>query len=129
MPTLLYVDDSRTAHAYMQQILIFQLPDWTMDVAFTVDEALAKIEQSTPDLVVTDQHLGRKPEDKKGSDLVRLLREHRRPDLRNVRIAIHSSDPKVRWLQVKADGFLVKPVNPLEFKGFVAWLMSRPLPR
>jgi putative two-component system response regulator len=77
-------------------------------------EALDRVRQRTPDLIVTDLHMPQMG----GKELIRRLRElpvlHEKPIM--VVTADESRASKIQLLQTGADDFIVKPIDPGEFQ-------------
>jgi twitching motility two-component system response regulator PilH len=106
--TILLVDDSPTEIKRMQQAL--QGKGYNLVSAVDGEEALQKIAQQKPDLVLLDVILPKK----NGFQVCRQLKTS--PDTQNMKIVLISSktqDTDRFWgLKQGADEYLTKPVSP-----------------
>lgn len=114
MTTVLIVDDSRLARDMVGSILAALHPDWTVISAVSADDALARIEQATPEVALVDVNMPGMD----GLTLAGLLRE-RFPDLR---IAILTANVQ-ESLRRKADTlgcvFIPKPATADKIRAFL----------
>ena len=110
MATILFCDDNPRIQRLFTAI--FATTEHRVVVAGDAREALAEVERSRPDLVITDNAMP----GQSGMELVAALR--RRPELASVPIVMLSASTEARReeeaLAVGATGFLRKPFSPEE---------------
>ena len=119
-PSVLIVDDEPS----VREFLAFVLEDEGFEVATACDgcEALKKVEQKPPDLIVTDLMMPQMD----GYDLIDHLRQERAP----VKAIIAMSAINVaRGRQLEADLFLAKPFEVEQVVTSVQSLLECPPPR
>lgn len=96
---------------------------YTVTTARTVDEALAVVEVSVPDLILTDTRI----EGGDGFQFVRRLKEH--PEWSQIPIVFLASDKaienKVRSLELGVEDYLTKPIFVRELLSRVQLLLQR----
>lgn len=96
---------------------------YTVTTARAVDEALAVVEVSVPDLILTDTRL----EGGDGFQFVRRLKEH--PEWSQIPIVFLASDKaienKVRSLELGVEDYLTKPIFVRELLSRVQLLLQR----
>lgn len=94
---------------------------FSVQEAASGEEALAKLEQSPPDLVVLDLKLPGVD----GYSVCRRLRD-RHPEVAIIMLTARSQDlDKVLGLELGADDYVVKPFNPLELTARVRAVLRR----
>jgi putative two-component system response regulator len=118
-PTILVVEDD----ARVRNVLSEHLTSLGYGIvkAASAEEALHKLESTTPDLVLTDVHMG----GMNGIELCARLKRDARFQLTPVIILTGQSDLKARvaGLAAGADDFFAKPFNLLEIRTRVAALL------
>lgn len=57
MTTVLVVDDSRVSRLLSRQIILSKHPDWIIEEAASGEEAVARVQTVTPDLVLLDLNM------------------------------------------------------------------------
>jgi putative two-component system response regulator len=117
--TVLVVEDD----ACIREVLTEHLTDLGYGVIATAsaEEALQKVEKTTPDIVLTDVHMG----GMSGIDLCARLKHDQRFQLTPVIIITGHSDldARVAGLAAGADDFFAKPFNLIEIRTRVAALL------
>jgi putative two-component system response regulator len=117
--TVLVVEDD----AQIREVLTELLTDLGYRVITTAsaEEALQRVEETTPDLVLTDVHMG----GMSGVDLCARLKRDQRFQLTPVIIITGQSDldARVAGLAAGADDFFAKPFNLIEIRTRVAALL------
>jgi putative two-component system response regulator len=118
-PTILVVEDDAQVRNLLSEHLISL--GYGILKAASAEEALQKLEGTTPDLVLTDVHM----EGMNGIDLCARLKRDARFQLMPVIILTGQSDLKARvaGLAAGADDFFAKPFNLLEIRTRVAALL------
>jgi putative two-component system response regulator len=117
--TILVVeDDARIRDVLTEQLTIL---GYTVVSAASAEEALQRVEEPTPDLVLTDVHMG----GMSGVELCATLKRDQRFQLTPVIILTGQSDLKARvaGLAAGADDFFAKPFDLLEIRTRVAALL------
>jgi putative two-component system response regulator len=117
--TILVVEDD----AQVQGVLTEHLANLGYGIVTTAsaEEALQRVEETTPDLILTDVHMG----GMSGIDLCARLKHDPRFQLTPVIIITGQSDldARVAGLAAGADDFFAKPFNLLEIRTRVAALL------
>ena len=117
--TILVVEDD----AQVQGVLTEHLANLGYGIVTTAsaEEALQRVEETTPDLILTDVHMG----GMSGIDLCAWLKHDPRFQLTPVIIITGQSDldARVAGLAAGADDFFAKPFNLLEIRTRVAALL------
>jgi putative two-component system response regulator len=117
--TILVVEDD----AQVQAVLTEHLANLGYGIVTTAsaEEALQRVEETTPDLILTDVHMG----GMSGIDLCARLKHDPRFQLTPVIIITGQSDldARVAGLAAGADDFFAKPFNLLEIRTRVAALL------
>jgi putative two-component system response regulator len=117
--TILVVEDD----AQIREVLTEHLTNLGYGIvkAASAEEALQRLEETTPDLVITDVHMG----GMSGIDLCAKLKRDQRFQLTPVIILTGQSDLKARvaGLAAGADDFFAKPFDLLEIRTRVAALL------
>jgi putative two-component system response regulator len=117
--TILVVDDD----AQIREVLTEHLTNlgYGIVTAASAEEALQRLEQTTPDLILTDVHMG----GMSGIDLCVKLKRDQRFQLNPIIILTGQSDLKARiaGLGAGADDFFAKPFDLLEIRTRVAALL------
>lgn len=112
--TVLAVDDTPDILTYIR--LCLQGEGYTIVTAGSRDEALLKLAECNPDLIILDINLGEGKPD--GFDVLRFLRgtqDHRRTPVLML-TAYSDVQFKVKGIEGGADEFLTKPVERLELR-------------
>src|SRR5262245_40110545 len=119
-PTILVVDDEPDVREMLQEALTDMACDVT--TAASAREALAAMEQSAPDLVITDVHM----RGMSGVELCAAIKADPRYQLIPVVIltAVADLDDRVSGLAAGADDFFAKPVDFLELRTRVTALLK-----
>jgi twitching motility two-component system response regulator PilH len=121
MPTILIVDDSPT----FREMVSEHLTRGGFDVVPAVDgeEAIEKIKQKAPDLVVTDIVMPRK----NGYELTRWIKSE--PSTKHIPVVMCTSKSEefdVYWgMKQGADVYLTKPYHPTELLNAVKRLLKQ----
>ena len=117
--TILVVEDDAQIRDLLTEHLT--LLSYAVVKAASAEEALQRLEETTPDLVLTDVHMG----GMSGVDLCAKLKADQRFQLTPVSIVTRQSDPdaRVAGLAAGADDFFAKPFDLLEIRTRVAALM------
>jgi len=117
---ILIVDDEAHVRSMMQAVLTDE--GYSLDFAVDGVQALEKIHENPPDIVLLDITMPRKD----GIEVVRELKEDEKTRLIPVVIvtALRGLDELVRALEAGADDFLNKPVNITELKTRVRSLVK-----
>lgn len=111
---VLIVDDSKLARMGVRKILNTLHPDWDCVDAVNADEALARAQESTPDLVLLDYNMP-------GRDGVTLASELKQLDQR-IAVAVVSANQQVEVIERahKAGAtFLPKPLTEAAVANFI----------
>ena len=118
-PTILVVEDDAQIRDLLTEHLT--LLSYAVVNAASAEEALQRLEETTPDLVLTDVHMG----GMSGVDLCAKLKADQRFQLTPVIILTGQSDldARVAGLAAGADDFFAKPFDLLEIRTRVAALM------
>lgn len=119
-PLVLLVEDNRELLEYVSRQLG---EEFRTQTAADADEALARIAQELPDLVVSDLMMpGRS-----GSELLRELRS--RPATQHLPFVLLTAraDPesRIEGLEGGADDYLAKPFNPMELRARIRSLLAK----
>jgi putative two-component system response regulator len=117
--TILVVDDDAQVRDVLTEHLTYL--NYAVMRAASAEEALQRLEETTPDLVLTDVHMG----GMSGIDLCAKLKGDQRFQLTPVIILTGQSDLKARvaGLAAGADDFFAKPFDLLEIRTRVAALL------
>jgi putative two-component system response regulator len=117
--TILVVEDDTRVRSVLTEHLTSL--GYGIVAAASAEEALQRLEETTPDLVLTDVHMG----PMSGIELCAKLKRHPRFQLTPVIILTGQSDLKARvaGLAAGADDFFAKPFNLLEIRTRVAALL------
>jgi putative two-component system response regulator len=117
--TILVVEDDAQIRDVLTEHLT--LLSYAVVCAASAEEALQRLEETTPDLVLTDVHMG----GMSGIDLCAKLKADQRFQLTPVIILTGQSDlnARVAGLAAGADDFFAKPFDLLEIRTRVAALM------
>jgi DNA-binding response OmpR family regulator len=112
MPHLLIVDDDRDARPMLAAVL--HRPHRTIDVAAHGEEALERVKQRKPDLILTDVVMPRM----NGWAFVRRLRTETETAFIPVIFVtgLASEDNRIRGFRLGADDYICKPINPVELE-------------
>jgi two-component system cell cycle response regulator len=121
VPSVLLVEDNLNDARLIQQDL--NGSSFQLDLTRDGEEALARAERNKIDLILLDILLPGMD----GIEVCRLLKE--RDQTRNIQIAMISClsdlESKIKSLDMGADDFLVKPINPLELKARINALLRK----
>ncbi|HEX4150289.1 MAG TPA: response regulator, partial [Pirellulales bacterium] len=119
---ILLVEDSRTQAMKLTHVL--QGEGWQVDWVATVEAAMQRLNQASPDLIMLDYHLPGIP----GDELCRRLRMNL--DLRSIPILMLTMDgtheTELRGLESGADDFVPKSVDAEILMARVRTLLSKP---
>ena len=109
-PKILIVDDNRV-NVDLLKAQLKSFP-YTIDTAYDGEEALAKIHQIMPDLVLLDLMMPKIS----GYEVCRAIKQDKETQFIPVIIitALSELDDKIKAIELGADDFLVKPFNKLE---------------
>lgn len=112
MPHLLIVDDDRDARPVLAAVLT--RPQRTIDVAGHGEEALARVKERRPDLILTDVVMPRM----NGWAFVRRLRTNTETAFIPVIFVtgLASDADRIRGFRLGADDYICKPVNLVELE-------------
>jgi len=105
---VIIVDDDKPLLKSLSEIL--QKEGYTVDVAETGTEAVEKIKSNRYDVVLLDIKLP----DMEGTELLRLVDAQLPQTIKIIITGYPSTENAVKALNLKADGYIVKPVNPQE---------------
>jgi len=118
----LFVDDDRVTLKLVQGIL--EGAGYSVVAVADPREALEKMDREQVDLVITDANM---PGGVSGFDVVRTIRT--RPHLRNLPVALLTGRREKKdiqlGLQVGADDYIIKPIDPLVLLGKVETLLKK----
>ena len=120
-PTVLFIDDERS---WLQAVsTALRSEPYNLIIASSGDEALAKLQQKTPDLIVSDLRMPVMS----GFDLFEKVKEN--PHLRSVPFVfmslIDDYDAKHVAEELGADDYIEKPYDTREVKTLMNTLLSR----
>lgn len=122
MPTVLIVDDSATVREMVSEQL--RKSGFIVVEAVDGEEAIAKIQATPPDLVVTDIVMPRK----NGYELCRWLKND--PKTKNIPVVMCTSKSEefdVYWgMKQGADAYITKPYHPPDLLEAVKRLLRNP---
>ncbi|MBW3565367.1 MAG: PAS domain S-box protein [Acidobacteria bacterium] len=122
--SILVVDDERDARRLVSTIL--QQCGATVATAESVDEALSRLRDQIPDLIVSD--IGMPHRD--GYELIRAVRNAPDEPLRSIAAialtAYGRDEDRQRALDAGFDSYIRKPAHPVELADEVARLLDRP---
>lgn len=119
-PKILIVDDNPVNVELLKaQLKPYQ---YTLDTAYDGEEALAKIQQSHPDLVLLDLMMPKIS----GYEVCRSIKQNKETQFIPVIIitALSELDDKLKAIELGADDFLVKPFNKLELTTRIKSLLN-----
>jgi len=120
---ILVVDDEQDARAFVKRLLT--TAGGTVSTAGSVDDALARISEDIPDVLVCD--IGMPEED--GYSLIRRLRaseDDRMRDIPAVALTAYArSEDRTKTIRSGFQNHLAKPVEPAELLAVVASLAGR----
>ncbi len=93
----------------------------------SADEGLEILKTSTPDLLIVDLRLANVDTDMDGLDLLEKLKQHKSSEDIPVLIICEAEDAqsRIKGLDMGADDYLIKPVNPHEFIARVEAVLRR----
>jgi CheY-like chemotaxis protein len=116
---ILIVDDNPVTRELIREVL--EAPDLQVLEAANGEEALMKISEIMPDLVLLDIRMP----GLSGFDVLRKIKED--PHLGSIRIlaftAFAMQDERRKALAAGFDGYITKPVNPAELRKQIASLL------
>ena len=106
---ILVVDDNKPNRIAIEAILD---TDYDVDTACDGEEALAKVDQDPPDLIMLDVMLPRM----NGYEVCRCLKESKETNTIPVVMVtiLEEKENRIKWLEAGADDFLSKPLNKVE---------------
>jgi twitching motility two-component system response regulator PilH len=120
MPTILIVDDSQTVREMVSEQL--RRAGFSVVEAVDGEEAIAKIQESLPDLVVTDIVMPKK----NGYELCRWLKSEQQT--RNIPVVMCTSKGEefdLYWgMKQGADAYITKPYHPPDLLAAVKKLLK-----
>jgi two-component system response regulator MprA len=119
MPTILIVDDDLKLLKMLQRTLVYE--NLTVLTASSGEEALAVIDEKSPDLLIVDWMMPKMD----GVSLIRQLRSEKNKTLVLMLTARDAIENRVDGLESGADDYLVKPFAPAELVARVHALLRR----
>jgi two-component system response regulator MprA len=119
MPTILIVDDDLKLLKMLQRTLVYE--NLTVLTASNGEEALAVIDEKSPDLLIVDWMMPKMD----GVSLIRQLRSEKNKTLVLMLTARDAIENRVDGLESGADDYLVKPFAPAELVARVHALLRR----
>jgi two-component system response regulator MprA len=119
MPTILIVDDDLKLLKMLQRTLVYE--NLTVLTASSGEEALAVIDEKSPDLLIVDWMMPKMD----GITLIRQLRSEKNKTLVLMLTARDAIENRVNGLESGADDYLVKPFAPAELVARVHSLLRR----
>lgn len=118
--SILIVDDDKSLLKSLSEIL--QTEGYSVDTAETGTEAMEKSKSHPYDVALLDIKLP----DMEGTELLRTINEQLPQTIRIIITGYPSTENAVKALNLKADAYIVKPVNPGELlKTIAEKLMER----
>ncbi|MFH1653763.1 MAG: HD domain-containing phosphohydrolase [Pseudomonadota bacterium] len=109
-PQILIVDDNKVnVELLKSQLKPFS---YNLDCAYDGEEALSKINESHPDLVLLDLMMPKIS----GFEICRSVKQNKKTQFIPIIVitALQELDDKIKAIELGADDFLVKPINRLE---------------
>jgi class 3 adenylate cyclase len=107
---ILVVDDEKVAVAVLGEML--RMADYNVIEAFDGKEALAKVKNYNPDLILLDVRMPGLT----GFEVCKIIKENK--DTQNIPIvmvtALKQKDDRIKGIEVGADDFLTKPIDERE---------------
>ena len=104
---LIVEDDKDSARLYTR---IMEPLGYELNIAANKDEALMRLNESVPDLVLLDMSLVRRQLDQSGKEILNNIRTDKRLSATKV-IIISAYSKLIDELQDQADGIIIKPIN------------------
>lgn len=112
-------DDAKLGHVFS---LALQIAQVTAELIADGKTALARLSETTPDLVVLDLHLPYVS----GDDILRFIRGDER--LANVPVILATADSRhADYLREQAEIVLLKPISPKQLVELVNRLLTNPV--
>ncbi|NLD27584.1 MAG: Cyclic di-GMP phosphodiesterase response regulator RpfG [bacterium ADurb.Bin270] len=109
-PLILIVDDNPTIIELLKSQL--KAYDFDLQVAYDGEEALEKIRNRAPDLVLLDLMMPKIS----GFEICKRIKENKNTQFIPIIVitALHEQHDKLRAIELGADDFLIKPINKIE---------------
>ena len=105
---LVIEDDENLSELF---VMSMQAAGFETEAILDGQEALERLEETTPDVVVLDLHLPRVS----GETILQYIREEDRLD--NTRVMLATADGQAaRWLLDESDIVLLKPISPVQMR-------------
>ncbi len=113
---LVIEDDQNLSEIFVMSL---QAADFETEAILDGQEALDRLQEITPDVVVLDLHLPHVP----GEVILQYIRQEER--LADTRIMLATADGQAaRWLLDESDIVLLKPISPMQMRTLASRLRS-----